>query len=187
MTLLELAANGATTVSILLAARNSLHTWWTGIIGSLLFGLLFFNSQLLADALLQLFFIVTSLWGWYGWSRHGQHPPLPVRRSSPQLLALCVVGALLITGGCGLLLQRFTQAWAPFWDSAVLGLSVAGQLLLMQRRLACWWFWLAVNSLAVPLFASRGLLLTAGLYSLYWVNACYGWWRWRRELADALA
>ena len=80
MTLLELAANGATTVSILLAARNSLHTWWTGIIGSLLFGLLFFNSQLLADALLQLFFIVTSLWGWYGWSRHGQHPPLPPRR-----------------------------------------------------------------------------------------------------------
>ena len=33
----EIAANAFNAVSILLAARNSLHTWWTGIVGCALF------------------------------------------------------------------------------------------------------------------------------------------------------
>ena len=35
MTPLEIGANMAATVSIALAARNSLHTWWVGIVGCL--------------------------------------------------------------------------------------------------------------------------------------------------------
>ena len=65
----------------------------------------------------------------------------------------------------------------------MLGLSVVAQLLLMQRKMQTWPFWLAVNTLSVPLFASRGLTLTAALYAAYWLMAWYGWWRWRREAA----
>ncbi|MES2570562.1 MAG: nicotinamide riboside transporter PnuC, partial [Verrucomicrobiota bacterium] len=39
---MEIAANFFNAVSILLAGRNSVHTWWTGIIGCLLFGWVFF-------------------------------------------------------------------------------------------------------------------------------------------------
>ena len=43
MTPLELAANAVTATSIFLAARNNEHTWWTGIIGCTLFGMLFWG------------------------------------------------------------------------------------------------------------------------------------------------
>ena len=46
-------------------------------------------------------------------------------------------------------------------------------------------FWLAVNTISVALFASRGLTLTATLYAAYWINAWYGWWRWHRDRAQA--
>lgn len=49
-----------------------------------------------------------------------------------------------------------------------------------------WHFWLAVNTVSVPLFASRGLWLTAALYAVYWVNAWYGWHAWRREMQATL-
>ena len=39
-------------------------TWWTGIVGSILFGLLFYQSQLFADATLQAVFLLSSLWGY---------------------------------------------------------------------------------------------------------------------------
>ena len=67
-------------------------------------------------------------------------------------------------------------------DSAVLAFSVLGQFLLMGRRVETWWCWLVVNSVAVPLFISRGLHLTAGLYALYWVNAILSLRVWRRKL-----
>jgi nicotinamide mononucleotide transporter len=83
----------------------------------------------------------------------------------------------------GWLLHRFTNAYLPYIDSAVLSLSVISQCLLMRRKLETWPFWLAVNTVSVALFASRGLLLTAALYAGYWLNAWYGWWRWHRKCA----
>ncbi len=85
----------------------------------------------------------------------------------------------------GALLHHFTDAYAPLVDSLVLTFSVLAQLLLMRRRLENWYAWLLVNTLAVPLFASRELYLTAGLYTLFWCNAWYGLYRWRRELRQA--
>ena len=75
---LELAANLFTAVAIVLAGRNNVHTWWTGVVGCALFGLLFGESRLYADVALQVFFIVTGLLGWWKWLR-GQHgEALPV-------------------------------------------------------------------------------------------------------------
>ena len=65
----------------------------------------------------------------------------------------------------------------------MLTFSVLAQLLLMRRKLETWYGWLLVNTLAVPLFVSRELYLTAFIYVLFWFNAWYGLYCWRRELA----
>lgn len=183
MSELEISANSVTAVSILLAARNSLHTWWTGIIGCLLFAVLFWTAQLYADAVLQMFFVATSACGWWLWTHGRAGRELPVRSTGTATLAKAAAIAALVAAGYGGLLHRFTNAYAPFADSAILTFSVLAQVLLMQRRAATWPFWLLVNTIAVPVFASRGLHLTAVLYGAYWLNAWFGWWRWRRELA----
>lgn len=183
MTTLEIAANAATAVSILLAGRNSVHTWWTGIVGAVLFALLFRSAQLYADATLQIFFVITSAIGWRLWLRGDRGRPLAITRTRPAHLGLALAAGLVVMLGYGALLHRFTDAYAPFSDSAVLALSVIAQLLLMRRKLETWPFWLAVNTVAVPLFASRGLHLTAVLYGAYWINALVAWRAWRRLAA----
>lgn len=178
--LLEIAANLVNLLSIWLAARNSIQTWWTGIVGCTLFGILFFNAQLYADVTLQLFFIGASLAGWLNWQNREKHVR-SARHSHPLLLAGLAGAALLVTAGYGLLLHRLTNAYAPFIDSAVLAFSVVGQCLLMGRRIENWWAWLIVNTLAVPLYFSRELYLTAIFYAFFWLNAWHGLWHWRRE------
>lgn len=180
MTALEIAANAVTTASILLAGRNSVHTWWTGIVGCLLFGVVFFDARLYADVALQGFYVVTSAIGWWQWLRGAGGGALAVSHAGRRLLAWATPLAVIATAGYGALLHHFTDAYAPFADSAVLAFSVVAQILLMQRRVETWVFWLLVNSIAVPLFASRELYLTAGLYGVYWVNAIVSWFTWRR-------
>ena len=181
---LEIAANAVMALSIWLAARNSVHTWSTGIAGCLLFALVFLRSQLYADASLQLFFIATSLLGWWHWlhskSSHGT-AERPITRARSSVLFTCLMAALAATIIYGWLLHRFTNAYLPYVDSSVLTLSVVAQCLLMQRKLETWPFWLAVNTVSVGLFLSRGLWITAALYAAYWLNACYGWWRWKER------
>ena len=83
---LEIAANAFTAVAIVLAGRNSVHTWWTGIIGCTLFGLLFAQSRLYADVVLQAFFVATSLLGWRRWVRGDAGCALPVTHAGVRTL-----------------------------------------------------------------------------------------------------
>jgi nicotinamide mononucleotide transporter len=178
----EIAANLVNAASILLAGMNSVHTWWVGIIGCVLFGLLFFSARLYADATLQVFFIITSAVGWWQWLHGNRGAELPVRRTAPLPFACMVAASALVAAGYGWLLHRFTDAYAPFLDSLVLAFSVIAQLLLMRRHYESWWCWLVVNTVAVPLFLSRGLTITAVLYAVFWVNAVVALVRWRRLL-----
>jgi nicotinamide mononucleotide transporter len=75
---LEFGANVFTALAIFLAGRNSVHTWWTGIVGCALFALLFFQARLYADVLLQAFFVVASVIGWWKWTRGAGGAPLPI-------------------------------------------------------------------------------------------------------------
>jgi len=184
---LEIAANAVMTVSIVLSGRNNVHSWWLGIVGCAMFAALFYSVNLYADVALQLFFIVTCLIGWLQWLRGNHGGALPISRVQGRALAWMVGVGLLATVAYGLLLRAFTNAFAPFIDSAVLVFSIVAQLLLMGRRLENWPFWLLVNTVAVPLYISRGLYLTAALYGAYWINALASWYFWRRRmLAQAL-
>ena len=51
----EIAACLAYALSVWLAARNNIHTWWIGIIGSGLYAWVFYSVQLYADVTLQFF------------------------------------------------------------------------------------------------------------------------------------
>ncbi len=187
MTPLEVAANAVTTLSIGLAALNHPHTWSTGIVGCLLFAVLFFQSQLYADTTLQFFFAATSVIGWWQWRRgdgSGSLSPRPITTTGRRSLAWMLLLAVLVTAAYGALLHHHTDAYLPYVDAAVMSLSVVAQCLLMQRKLQAWPCWLLVNTLSVPLFASRDLWLTSALYAAYWFNAWYGWWHWRRLLAS---
>ena len=177
---LEIAANVTTAAAIFLAGRNNIHTWWIGMIGCTLFGVLFYQWNLYADVALQAFFIVSSAVGWRQWLKGDHGAVLPVTHVEMRTLLMIIPAGIAITAGYGALLHSFTNAYAPFVDSAVLVFSIVAQLLLMQRRIENWPFWLLVNSIAVPLYASRGLYLTSFLYSCYWINAIVSWMLWRR-------
>ena len=183
----EIAANVFVAAAIFLAGRNSIHTWWTGIVGCLLFAWVFYDAKLYADVTLQIFFVLTSLYGWWKWLHGNEGTELPVRFSSRRLLVAAGAGASAIALGYGWLLLRFTDAYAPFPDSLVLAFSVVGQLLMMERRVENWWAWLLVNTIAVPLYASRGLHVTAVLYTAFWINAIVSLRKWRALALDAEA
>jgi nicotinamide mononucleotide transporter len=174
----EVTANVVNLVSIALAGRRNVHTWWTGIVGCALFAWVFFGAKLYADVCLQGFFVVTGVLGWWHWAHPRAGGEVPIKRSPvSRLLWQCVIG-MLVTGTYAWMLERFTDASAPLPDAAVLTTSVLGQLLLIEKRVESWYFWLATNSIAVPLFLSRGLYLTGALYCVFWVNALVSLRQW---------
>ena len=176
---LEITSNLVNLISVFFANRNSVHTWWTGIIGSILFGFLFFEVKLYADVTLQIFFIITGIWGWWNWV-HGakKEKELPITRVSFYKLLIFILISVAVTFGYGFLLFRLTDASYPFTDSIILVFSILAQLLLMERKLENWIFWILVDVVAVPLYTSKELYLTAFIYFVFFINAIWGLFHW---------
>jgi len=131
--------------------------------------------------------MVTSILGWWQWRHHeGHRADRPITRTSPAQLGWTILAGSGAALAYGWLLHRFTDAYAPFPDAALLALSVVAQFLLMRRKLETWLGWFLANSIAIPLYASRELWLTALFYALFWFNAPLGFFRWRRELRAAV-
>ena len=59
-------------------------------------------------------------------------------------------------------------------------MSILAQLLMVARKLETWPVWLVVDCIAVPLYASKGLWMTAAIYAFFLVLVVMGWVRWSR-------
>ena len=181
---LEWSAMFFTTVCIFLAGRNNVHTWWTGLVGCVLYGILFYQYRLFADTTLQVFFVGTGIIGWLNWTRtrkSGLVTPEPdISKVGFSTLAKMFGVAIIVAAIYSTILSQFTVAYSPGIDSAILTLSVVAQLLLMRRRIETWAVWLIVNTMAVPLFFTRELYLTSAFYALFWLHAWYAWWQWNK-------
>ena len=170
-------------LSVFLAARNSVHTWRIGIIGCILYGWVFFTAKLYADVTLQVFFIFSSGIGWFHWLKGNRGNEIAITRVPCLYFVAMLIAAIIVASGYAIILHIYTDAWSPWLDSLILTFSMLAQFMLMGRRLENWYMWLLVNTIAVPLYASRGLWITSFLYIIFWCNAWYGLFRWRRELA----
>jgi nicotinamide mononucleotide transporter len=78
-------------------------------------------------------------------------------------------------------MARLTDAAAPFVDAMTAGLSIAAQSLQSLRRVESWVLWIAVDAIAIGLFAWRELFVTSALYGLFLVLAVVGLVEWRRR------
>jgi nicotinamide mononucleotide transporter len=179
---LEITAALLGVVNVLLVVRRSIWNYPFGIAMVSLYFFVFFDAKLYSDALLQIFFLLIQLYGWWAWTRavqvdHGVSVAWLMAEARLRWLAGTAVAATL----WGLGMARWTDAAAPFADAAIAGMSVAAQILQSLRRVESWLLWIAVDVLAIGLFAWRGLLVTSALYGLFLALSVAGLIEWKRK------
>ncbi len=186
---LEWIAVALGVANISLLVRRSIWNYPFGIAMVALYFLIFQEARLYSDMLLQPFFAVVQIMGWWAWARAGGlDGPVAVARMGPRQRWLWLAATAVATLAWGWGMHRFTNAAAPWWDAAVAMGSVAAQVMLLRRYIENWVVWILVDMLAIGLYLSRGLYLTAGLYALFLTLCIWGFIEWRRaELAGAAA
>jgi nicotinamide mononucleotide transporter len=179
----ELAAAGLGLVNVALVVRRSIWNYPFGIAMVSLYFFVFAEARLYSDALLQIFFLVIQLYGWWNWRAHmGADAGVAVEQMGWRARAIWIAGAAAASTLWGLFMARYTDAAMPVADAFIAGLSVSAQCLQSLRKIESWVLWIAVDLLAIGVYLLRGLEVTAGLYAVFLVMCVFGLIGWHARL-----
>jgi len=173
-------------VSVALAVYESPWNWPVGIANNLFFLVLFWKAKLYADALLQIVYIVISIFGWWNWLWGGQgHSSLTISRTHMIGVFRLVVVTAASTVLLWSLLRRYTDSAVPFWDGITTALSLTAQYMLSKKLLENWFVWMTADVLYIGLYRYKGLYLTGVLYLLFLAMCVTGYYGWRKSLGKS--
>lgn len=180
----ELIAAGLGLVNVALVVRRSVWNYPFGLAMVTLYGFVFYEARLYSDTILQIYFFAVQLFGWWYWLKGRAEDGLVQPETLPAkgwaaAVAATVAGNLAL----GWFFATYTDAAAPWLDSFIAAASVTGQTLQSTRKIESWYWWIAVDLVAIGVYAWKGLYLTTGLYTVFLALSVAGFLSWRRQLA----
>ncbi len=179
---LEAGAFVTGVVCVWLVVRQSIWNFPLGLVNVAIYAWIFYEYRLYADSGLQVVYFTLNLIGWYLWLFGGENrTALKVRRTSRRELALIAVFIAAATAVLWWALGKIGGA-AKFWDALTTSISLSAQWLQSRKKLECWHLWILADVIYVPLYISRGLHLTALLYSIFLCMAVMGLLAWRKAV-----
>lgn len=182
MTLIEIAAVAFGVLCVWLTIRQNIWCWPTGLAMVLLYIVIFYEARLYSDMLLQVVYVFLQIYGWHYWlrGRRDAGEGVVVTRLAPQAAVAWLALAAVASTALGTFMYRYTDADLPGWDASMTVLSLIAQWLMGRKVLESWVVWIVVDVLSIGIYTTKGLYLTAGLYTLFLILATIGFFTWAR-------
>ncbi len=173
VSILEFVASITSLIAVWLGTTGKRITWPFWGLSSALYGIFFYQANLIASAGLQLVFIAAATSGWKGWAPTGAKPGKLVLRSR--------IYAVLWILGLWLVLAPFLArigAAATVVDSFLFVGSLIAQILMVLEKYESWIIWVVVDLAGTALYFNQGYYFTSFLYAIFTLIALQGWRRW---------
>ncbi len=186
----EFAAVVLGIASVWYARREHILVYPTGIVSVVIYVFICFSARLYADAGINFFYFVMSVYGWYNWTRKDEKAQmLHISANTPRQqlagIALTVASYWLILG----LIWAFNhedvvymQSWVPWVDSFTTAIFLTGMLLMARKKVENWVYWIIGDVVSIPMYFMKGLVFTSFQYVVFLLIAIMGYLEWRRRL-----
>lgn len=173
---------------LVLAIRQNPWCWACAIVSAGLYLAIFARAGLVMQALLQVFYVAMSIYGWRAWGAAGSTHALPVTTWTPrQHLVACAAIAVASVLNAALIARETGSAWVPYVDAVIAWGSVLTTWMVARKILENWLYWFVLDLAAAGLYWTQGLYATAVLFVVYAVLALRGYQEWSRDASRQAA
>ena len=171
-------------IYLYLSIKEKVSLWFFGIISSIFYIVIFFQTKFYADMSLQFYYVIISIYGWIIWKsgEKGNKKELPATRMSKRLFLNLIIATALIYIVYYLVLSRFTDSTIPNADSLVGALSIIGTWMLARKLIENWFVWIVADGLCVGLYIYKGLYPTVILFVIYTLMSVVGYFQWKKSI-----
>jgi nicotinamide mononucleotide transporter len=175
-------------LSVWFAKKNTILVFPTGIINTSIYVYLLWKWSLLGDMMINGYYVVMSVYGWYIWTRKkegtDEFPISSISKNEKGLAFVIFTLTIAFVIAVYLYFNKFTS-WSAYVDTFVTGIFFVGMWLMAKRKIENWILWIIGNTISVPMYFFKGYTFTSIQYIIFTIIAIYGYLEWKKTLNNS--
>lgn len=185
--LLEIIAVVFGILSVWFSKKNNILVYPTGMISTSIFTYLLFKWSLLGDMMINAYYFMMSIYGWYIWTRKVNNIVTPISKvSSPEKIISLIIFFFSLSFVYGI--YNYFDKWGSYTsyiDNFTTAIFFVAMWLMANRKIENWIFWIIGNIISIPLYFYKGLTFTSIQYIIFTVIAISGYYTWKKILDNS--
>jgi len=172
-------------LSVWFSKQNKIWVFPTGMISTAIFVYLLLKWELLGDMMINGYYFIMSVYGWYIWTRtkNGEVVnPISTTTLKEKKISIAIFLATLVF--VYIVYKTFDKwtSWVAYADTITTAIFFVGMWLMAKRKIENWLFWIIGNIISVPLYFYKGFTFTSFQYFGFTFIAIFGYIAWKKNL-----
>lgn len=172
-------------LSVWFSKKNNILVFPTGMISTCIFVYLLLKWQLLGDMMINAYYFIMSVFGWYVWTRKvdAEHEtPISRTTKKEKIISIVIFIATLIF--VFIVYKTFDKwtSWVAYIDTITTATFFVGMWLMAKRKIENWIYWIIGDLISIPLYFYKGFTFTSFQYLGFTVIAIFGYLAWKKNL-----
>ena len=172
-------------LSVWFSKQNKILVFPTGMISTSIFVYLLLKWGLLGDMMINGYYFIMSVYGWYFWTRKVDSSHVtPISRTTVKEKQISIgifIATLIFVFAVYKTFDKWS-GWVAYVDTVTTAVFFVGMWLMARRKLENWIFWIIGDVISVPLYFHKGFTFTSFQYLGFTVIAIFGYLAWKRNL-----
>ena len=172
-------------LSVWFSKQNKIWVFPTGMISTSIFVYLLLKWSLLGDMMINGYYFIMSVYGWYVWTRKiddTQVTPISKINFKEKKISVAIFFATLLF--VFVIYKTFDKwsDWVAYADTITTAIFFVGMWLMAKRKIENWIFWIIGDIISVPLYLYKGFTFTSFQYLGFTFIAIFGYLAWKKNL-----
>lgn len=175
--------------SVIYAKREHIWVYPTGLVATLITMYIFLKDELLGDMMLNLYYSLMSIYGWWNWSRKkGDTTLVRISRTNTREKGIGILLFVLTLGVTYSVYKLFGTeiGYTNYIDILTSGIFFTAMWYMANKKLENWTLWILADIITVPLYAYRGWGMLSLQYLIFTILAIQGYFAWKKLLNKSL-
>jgi nicotinamide mononucleotide transporter len=172
-------------LSVWFSKQNKIWVFPTGMISTSIFVYLLLKWGLLGDMMINGYYFIMSVYGWYVWTRKiddTQVTQISKINFKEKKISVAIFFATLLF--VFVIYKTFDKwsDWVAYVDTITTAIFFVGMWLMAKRKIENWIFWIIGDIISVPLYLYKGFTFTSFQYLGFTFIAIFGYLAWKKNL-----
>ncbi|QXP50731.1 nicotinamide riboside transporter PnuC [Cellulophaga sp. HaHa_2_1] len=172
-------------LSVVFSKQNNILVYPAGMISTAIFVYLLVIWGLLGDMMINVYYFIMSVYGWYVWTRKvdNEHTT-PISKTTVKehkIAAIIFFSTIVFVFVVYQIFDKWTS-WTAYVDTVTTAIFFVGMWLMAKRKVENWLYWIIGDIISVPLYFYKGFTFTSLQYLIFTFIAIFGYAAWKKTL-----